>query len=132
MEFQLQYVHCLLSWLGFDVFPYLLCLSQEILRHSNAASELSASDASEALKAVFERTGVSHMPEELTLLTEKMLAGAGGNHISAPQLVEFCANEADRHEWTLVGNRCVLITFHVVFVCCRFDTSFGHFLTCTL
>jgi hypothetical protein len=79
---------------------------QEILRHSNAASELSGADAAEALKVMFERAGVSHRPEELTLLTGKLLAFAGGgSHVSAQRMVDFCADEADRHEWTLVGNR---------------------------
>jgi hypothetical protein len=55
---------------------------------------------------MFERAGVSSRPEELTLLTEKLLAFAGGkSHVSAQQMVDFCADEADRHEWTLVGNR---------------------------
>lgn len=86
-----------------------LVFSQEILRHSNSASELAAKDIVEALHSLFQHSGVSYKPEELTLLSEKICSANGVNSanssVSAVSVIEFCAQEADRHEWTLVGNR---------------------------
>lgn len=75
------------------------------MRHSNAASELSSRDVTEAFRSVFERANVKCRPEELTLLAEKLVTKGSAGHVSAQQVVEFCADEAGRHEWTLVGNR---------------------------
>ena len=56
---------------------------------------------------LFDKTATKCKPEELTLLAEKVIAdrSSGQKFVAAEQVVEFCAEEADRYEWTLVGNR---------------------------
>ena len=76
------------------------------MRHSNANSELSALDLEDFFRVLFERTGVAVRPEELTLLARKFLSDAAKEFVTAVEVVDFCAEEADRHEWTVVGNRC--------------------------
>ena len=85
----------------------LRTVSQEILRHSNASSELGSKDLEEFFRVLFDKTATKCKPEELTLLAEKVIAdrSSGQKFVAAQQVVEFCAEEADRYEWTLVGNR---------------------------
>ena len=97
------------------IFTYLQCLLlffsllQELLRHCDSASELSQKDLTEALQVLFQHSGVSAKKEELILLAEKISSAyhvhSASSSVSADSVMEFCAQEADRHEWTLVGDR---------------------------
>jgi len=72
------------------------------------------------MHSLFQHSGVSYKPEELTLLSEKICSANGVNSanscVSAVSVIEFCAQEADRHEWTLVGNRYTVLTICRTFV----------------
>lgn len=54
---------------------------------------------------MFEKTGVKCRSEEITMIAEKIVEHGVDKHIGAMKAIEFCAEEADRHEWTLVGSR---------------------------
>lgn len=79
------------------------------MRHSNAASELKTKDLEEFLHKMFEKVGVKCKSEEITLIAEKMMERGIDQHIGATKAIEFIAEEADRHEWTLVGSRLALL-----------------------
>ena len=86
---------------------------------------------------MFEKTGVAFRSEELTLLTEKLLSGSSSKgFIGAQQMVEFCADEAERHEWTLVGSRlrlgaqrAALEGMDVEQMLCDHDVDGTHYIT---
>lgn len=78
------------------------------MRHANAASELKVKDLEDFFHIMFDKTGIKCRAEEITLLTEKVMEGGVDQYIGASKVIEFCADEADRHEWTLVGNRYVV------------------------
>lgn len=54
---------------------------------------------------MFEKTGVKCRSEEITMIAEKIVEHGVDKHIGAMKAIEFCAEEADRHAWTLVGSR---------------------------
>jgi len=51
-------------------------------------------------------SGIKCRAEEVTMIAEKVMDHDGiDKHVGANKVIEFCAEEADRHAWTLVGSR---------------------------
>ncbi|KAJ1442329.1 hypothetical protein B484DRAFT_442214 [Ochromonadaceae sp. CCMP2298] len=80
-------------------------MMKEILRHSGAESSLGARDLEEFFRVLFAKTYLKCRPEELTLLAQRFVTNGGGEQVTATQVADFCAEEADRSEWALVGQR---------------------------
>ncbi len=77
-----------------------------MLRFANSAEELKQADLEEFLRVLFDRTCVKSREEERTLLAQKLMEEHGQQgHIKASKVVSFCAEEADRQDWSMVNHR---------------------------